>query len=284
MSSIDYRATGIIPINRQHASLTAGGIGLLIKKLRGAAQLYYDIAVDASTGDITIRSGASSGAAAADTNFGLPTKNGVYDVSDSTANTFAKIIADINASTSLRAIPGDAAVGWISNNTLFTRSATEITGAGLPLYLDVAVALITSTFITPIRLSPLADYANYKNFLSLLHNPNLNPAFPKRFSKLSKVLFNTTGSSAVARVEVWREALDGTLTKIWSEAGAATTVDKTVTFSPELECPPGESIIAAYTSDVLPTACVVNVIGSSIADGLVSTPMDRLGTESIGIY
>ncbi len=261
------------PLDWSHGSVTVGGIAFVIKKLPGAPYAYYGIEVDDTTGDITIKSGATSGAAAADPVFGA---SGVYDVSTAPWDTFQEILANINGATGsyLRAAPVDVAGAWSSNNTIIVLAATEITAQGIPLYLDPGVAMISGAYALPLAVTPLREYASWP-FLNDLRAYPSRQFVPKRAGSLSYFLAKVTGTPTLVKVYAVNE-LDGTTRELNSRTAAATTVANEVTFTEPLVCRPGEYIIVAVLGSAAHTVASINVTGSSWQEGQTPGSIDRV--------
>lgn len=190
----------------------------------------------AAGGDITVKSG-DRGSEAADTLVGLPTKNGVYDVSDGDADTIREIIEDLNASGRYYASAVDIPPSMSSNNTFATLSATDIKrdrDGGTLLAADYAEidVLKSGSFILGIGLHPAAlDDAESEEDWAL-RDRQMYPVRRHRpyfRADLEYVLKNTTAVGATAATDLLKiyRIRNGDLSTeevIWARETAATTV------------------------------------------------------------
>lgn len=186
------------------------------------------VAVDAATGDIAFTHGALS-SEAADTTLGLPTANGTIDVSDASANTFAKVLANINSSANWRAYLVGVKGSDLSTNTLTTISATQAkVAAGLALGHDEAVGYLAGGMC----LSRQA-YTSVNAGTKL--GDVLNTGY---LWQLNYFTITTTYASGTSVIKVWEiNDTDGTETLRFSIGGAATTAPKVVKFGLDYNMP-----------------------------------------------
>lgn len=241
---------------------------------------YYSVTVS-SAGDITLKTGNTSGSLTATDACGLPTANGVFDVSDSLANTFAKVLNNINATQYFRAQAIGVGGDWISNNTLYDKSETQgVSGdAGINCDLDVSVALRSGEYILPYALN-LGYKANETG--GDMTTPD---AFVSRPTNLQGIWRQSRFDYAIANVTV---ASPGTKHRIYEVAGpagnatllyerdaGATTVDDELDFSesPYYSKPGSHLIYALVCTAAAPSALSVSVRGRVID---VPAPQDQI--------
>lgn len=116
------------------------------------SQKYADVAVDATTGDITVKHGADSSSEVVDTSVGLPTANGVFDVSDATVNTVGELIDYLDESSNWRGRPVAMRRADLLTNTLITKSQTECKLNPTALLRDTTIAVQTNTYTIGVRV------------------------------------------------------------------------------------------------------------------------------------
>jgi hypothetical protein len=251
------------------AFATGAGMSLLRVSLLGDDVENATIEV-AAGGDITVKSG-DRGSEAADALVGLPTKNGIYDVSDGDANTLLEIINDLNASGRYFACAVDIPPSMSSNNTFATLSATDIKrdrDGGTLLAADYAEIdiLKSGVFTLGIGLHPSAlddteseeDWAlrDRQMYPTRRHRPYFRAV-------LDYVLKQTTavGATAATDLLLLYRIRNGDLSTeeiIHSQETAATTVQFTLPetgqLGPILEGNPGDQyfIVLESSDDTTP--------------------------------
>lgn len=188
----------------------------------------------ASNGDITLKVGASS-AEAADAAVKCPSGGsaGIIDVSDAACNTLGEVVDIINAaSTGWRAVILDGLRADSSDDTLATLAETVATSTdGLGLLRDGAVSFTQTLAMTPWR--KMSDYIDNRNAALVPRPHQAYRAF------LFKTVATSTYGSGTSTIQIIENdeklstagGSDSTTT-IYSEAGGATTVAKTLDFSP----------------------------------------------------
>lgn len=151
------------------AGSTTGYNPILIKYI-GTSPTGGTVAVDAATGDITLKSGVV-GSSTADLTVECPVSGalgGVIDVSDAACNTLGEVVDAINGSSNWRAVIQDGLRSDSSDNTLTTLAETSAAAApGLALAGDTAVSLQVSFLLSPLR----NDIRFYLNGTALNENP-----------------------------------------------------------------------------------------------------------------
>lgn len=238
-------------------------VGLIVKYV-GTSQSGL-VAVDAATGDLTFTSGVL-GAEVADTSFECPIAGGlggVIDVSDPACDSFGEVINTINGnctgcnSSNWRAVVVDALFADTSVNTLITLSATAAgRPAGLALLKDTTVAL---NFTKQFGLrNDARDYISQQTD-ALLPNPFFNTTV-SLYNYATTV--TTTGASTVSVVcatSSYRAGASSAETSrtAWSQAGGATTVEKTGSFAYGLACLPDERMLLRNTCTTTLTAATL---------------------------
>jgi hypothetical protein len=115
-------------------------------------QVYADVQV-AAGGDVTFQDGASAAAAAADDSIGVPTANGVMDVSNAGCDTVGEFVDHINKSTNWRARPLAMRRADSTNNTLITRTVAAAHLVPVTLLRDGGEKPQTNTFTVGLRIS-----------------------------------------------------------------------------------------------------------------------------------
>lgn len=188
-----------------------------------------------SDGDITLKHG-TLGAEAVDTGVGLPTKNGIYDVSDAAANTFKKIIDDINASENWYAIPASVPPSFVSTDTLATLSAVAcetVHRGGTLLEIDRAkLDTLQSSLITLSRGLGLEDATDLENQYMSMYDRETYPAAarPLRVQRrqfLDAIAWDITGAGqSLANTEFkiirCRQGNFATEETVWARPGWVT--------------------------------------------------------------
>lgn len=268
----------------QHATFIADGLGVsdaisavstdvgLYVKYVGASQTgTATVAVDAATGDIAfvVNGGA-------DTSIGCPTATGTIDVSNAACDTMGEVLDVINKTANWRAVLGGMLRSDSSNNTLITLSATVASGPrGLGLLKDTVVALNITLDLTP-NFTPAGRSIGY--FMAPSPNTTVNKLNPNAFNGLRTLITNIreniTSSGTVGQFVVYgvtqTHANSGstayvnseTVRTIWSETGAATTVEKVRDFNAfPLYGVAGERILVRISAGTDLTVPLVNGVG-----------------------
>ena len=151
------------------------GVAILVRYVGSATSA--DVAIDASTGDLTFRV-----AGVAVSTFECPISGGlggVIDVSNAACNTMGEVVDTINGNCTGCTAPGDWRAVLVDSlrtdssvDALVTISATEATRTdGLQLNLDTSVALNDSRALVPNRTN-IAGYLGGPPSYKLLENPN----------------------------------------------------------------------------------------------------------------
>jgi hypothetical protein len=132
---------------------TATGSPILIKYI-GNSPNGGTVAVDASTGDITLKTGIV-GSSTADATTECPVSGalgGVIDVSDAACNTLGEVVDAINASLNWRAVIQDGLRSDSSDTLLNTLSETQANvPAGVPLKIDGVAVDYNTIALIPVR-------------------------------------------------------------------------------------------------------------------------------------
>jgi hypothetical protein len=159
-----------------------------------------------------------------DSSVGIPTSNGIIDVSDTDADTWLEVAAHLNASTNwelnlLGALPSHS-----TNNTLAALSATNncSNAAGVKLYADPAVACTTGIY----GGCGTAIKGGY--FYKTSTNSDEVEEYDI-FNSLYRITYNLTYGSGTAFIDVY-EATNRTQNHIGRFSAAATTVEKDINF------------------------------------------------------
>lgn len=243
----------------------------MIIKYRGSAVGKPDVAV-AAGGDMTLRI-----AAVADVTTGSAS-NGIFDLSTPAAadDTMGELVNRINTQGSnwVAVLTGCLASDF-TDNTIDTLSVIDAAGPnGVTLYRDAVVASATSTFSAQVALLPEDAATNIRFFLS--GGPvgattgstkvNANP-FSNYQTFVQNVREKITSTGVVALFEILgvKRTYDQTgkvsevVRTIWSETGAATTVEKAKDFnSGPIIGAKGETIIIRQRTATDLTAVSIN--------------------------
>lgn len=216
-------------------SAVSTDIGIYIKYVGATQTGTATVAVDAATGDLAfvVNGGA-------DTTIGCPTATGTIDTSDAACDTMGEVLDVINKTTNWRAVLGGMIRSDSSNNTLITRSAAVASGPeGLALLKDTAVALNITLDLTP-NFTPSTQGRSMGFFFGESPAGSSAKLIPNAFDGLRTLVTNirenitsggTIGQFVVYGVKQTHTALGSTsyvnketVRTIWSETGAATTV------------------------------------------------------------
>lgn len=146
----DLQSAQVVPFEVQEITAVNTDVG--VEVFYFGSEEYADVVVSAA-GDITFAHGASVGTKAADSEVGLPTRNGIYDVSDATTDTFVEFLRDINASRNWRVRLVGFRAADLANNTLDTRTAAQCNISPVLLLKDSGVSPQLTTFHSAIRIT-----------------------------------------------------------------------------------------------------------------------------------
>lgn len=228
----------------------------MIIKYRGTTAGLPDVAV-AAGGDMTLRI-----ATVADTTTGSAS-NGIFDLSTPAAadDTMGELVNRINTQGSnwVAVLTGCLASDF-TDNTIDTLSATDASKpGGVTLYRDAVVASATSTFSAQVALLPEDAATNIRFFLSggpvgaTTGSTKVNPNPLNRYQTFVQNVrekITSTGTIGLFEILGVKRTYDGlgkvseTVRTIWSETGAATTVEKAKDFnSGPIVSAPGELIV-----------------------------------------
>ncbi len=265
-----------IPANLQSVaglstSVTAGSVCALIKYV-GTTVGKPAVEVQ-SDGDLELTIAAS-----ADTTTGSPNLDGEYDLSTPAAavDTYGELVNLVNTTGSnWKMVLVSCLATDLTNNTLFTLAVTDAAGPkGVALYRDSTVASATSVFSSQIAAVPDDAAVNMQFWLN-----SGAPGYPATGKKINANPFanwqafiqyareNITSSGTVALEEVLavKRLYDGNgkvseqVRTLWSETGAATTVEDSNQFhAGPIAAAPGEMIIYRQRTG---TALTVESIG-----------------------
>lgn len=232
----------------------------------------------AAGGDITLKHGAV-GSEAVDTTVGLPTKNGIYDVSDSASNTFAEIIADINNSANWYALPASVPPTYVANNTLATRSAAavlHVDRGGTLLEIDYAELdiLVASSYILSRGLG-LEDAEDLANPYMSMYDRATYPAkrfrsYKRQVLELFRVMITGAGQDATNttfKIVRCQNGVYSTVDTPWSRTGWVTATEETVPSDgergPVFVGNPGDNLwlVMDTTDTTTPDPAVLDITG-----------------------
>jgi len=216
-----------------------------------------------SIGDITFKV-----AGVADATIGCPTVGtGIIDVSDTACNTYVEVADSVNATANWRLAIVDALGTDSSNDSLATLAATDVNirTTGVPLFYDTNFAGSAPTVTVALR-PPGGTGAWFWEGLTLNSNPFAS--FTQYFSALSE---KKTSGGTIANTVIFgvKRVYTGTSRKltevvrtVWSQTGAATTVQGTIDFSAfPLVSAQGEIFIARIGSSTTISAQNLNAVG-----------------------
>jgi hypothetical protein len=221
----------------------AGGTTCALIKYRGTTAGKPEVAV-AAGGDITLTI-----ATVADVTTGSAA-NGIFDLSTPAAgvDTMGELVNLINTQGSnWVAVLVGCLASDLTDNAIFTLSAADASGPkGVALIKDSTVASATSIFSAQVALLPPGCDLDIRCFLGTgtgggpqgANKPNANP-FANYQTFIQNIREKITSGGTVALFEVLgvTRTYDGngkvsdTVRPIWSETGAATTVEKAKDFN-----------------------------------------------------
>ena len=226
------------------ANGSASASSCAIIKYVGTTTGKPDVAV-AAGGDMTLRV-----AGVADATTGSPTLNGVFDLSTPAAavDTMGELVNLVNTTGSnWKMVLTGCLASDLTDNTIDTLSVIDAAGPnGVVLFKDAVVASATSIFSTQVALLPEDAASNFRFFTSGSpignttgsNKINANPfARYQPFVQNIREKITSTGTIALFEVLGVKRTYDGngkvseTVRTIWSETGAATTVEKAKDFN-----------------------------------------------------
>lgn len=187
------------------------------------------VAVEAD-GNLTFIDGALAAEAATDS-FECPVSGalgGVVDVSDAACDTMGEVVDIINASGDWVAVIMDGLRADSSDDVMLAAASAQAQAVdGYKVYFDTTVALHAGWALTTQR--------SLQNYVDDAGNFYVNPFDDYRtiVHKMSE-LSTFTGTSTIQFISVKTNYRTGaeTSTVLWSEAGGATTVLKTIDLTP----------------------------------------------------
>lgn len=236
----------------------------------------------AANGDITLRHGVAA-AEIADVSVGLPTLNGIIDVSDATALTFHLVKVHLNASANWEWIHVDALPDHSPNGIgtdagdgalLLRAETTGPTGGfaddGMPLFLDTGELIFneaTDLFGMFVSIGHENLIDTELSFDERRSDPEGDYQTRKRNTQNAAIANVTTGDNA----NNWRvyevDDLAGTSLLIHSESGANSAVESTMDLNAVADwirvLPIGKRLGVVYTSEAAPTAGFITAQGWS---------------------
>lgn len=216
----------------------------------------------AAGGDLTFKI-----ATVADATTGSPNLDGIFDLSTPAAavDTYGEFVQLVNSTGSnWRAVLVGCLAADLTNNTLDTLSATDAAApGGVALYKEATIASATSVFSAQVALLPDDAATNIRFFLSgspvgapsgsSKVNPNPFDKFQTYVQSIREKI-TSTGVIALFEVLAVKRVYSGgssggntvteTVRSLYSETGAATTVEKAVNFhTGPIVTAPGELVI-----------------------------------------
>ena len=259
-------------VNGVGASVTS--VACILVKYRGTTAGKPTVEA-AAGGDLTFKI-----AAAADTTTGSPSLDGIFDLSTPAAavDTVGELVNLINTTGSnWVAVLGSCLASDLTDNAILTLSATDAsTPKGVALIRDATVASATSVFTAQVLVVPASGVDNIQFFLS--GGPTAAPSGSTKVNANPFANFQTyiqhiretiTSSGTVAQFEVLgvKRTYDSNgkvaevVRVLYSELGAATTVQKVVNFHPgPLLTDFGEAVVVRQSTA---TALTVLSIGGN---------------------
>lgn len=223
------------------------------------------VAVAAADSDVTLQVNGANDATASAACGGTA---GTLDTAQAACDTIGELCDQINASANWLCVPEVGLRGDASANYLLTVSTSNAAvPGGVVVYGETPQRLSVS-----VSLRPGTDMGF---FLSGGNKPNVNP-FAGMVTLVQSIRENVTSTGAVGNFDVlgvtrtWTgtgatKKYSETTRTIWSEAGAATTVEKALNFwNFPLMSQPGEMVIvrqSAATTLTVPKLNGVGVIG-----------------------
>lgn len=205
-------------------------IGLLVRYVGAQASGTVEVAAD---GNITLKHGPV-GSEVVDTTVGLPTLNGVIDVSDASADTYGEVADHINASANWDCVIVDSIRSRSINDALLIKTATQArVPEGVPLLLDTDTAKETPRLIAPDAFRK--DIRVYEKDYSFLKGGDGGVDPDYAFQGFRGALIRARGVATFTgalSLQVYSELPKAPFTQelLWNEAGAATGVEKVFNF------------------------------------------------------
>jgi len=233
----DYSEAEALSVWKRRHVADDGDIGLIIEYF--GPQQSCLIVVDDTTGDISSTIGVL-GAEATDTTFLEPGgTGGNIDVSDANANTFGKVVDVINSIAYYRAYLVDvlrADASTVGMLLAMAASQAKVSG-GLKLYKDTSVTLNLSLAVSGETLT--RSDQGVKN-------------------EVKVILSNNTFASGTSKIQIYEGE-----TKVAEWAGAATTVDQTISSSSLEEGVVGKKLLIRMIGQTYCTG-YLSVVGRSV--------------------
>jgi hypothetical protein len=260
------------------ASATVDDTTCVLVKYVGSATGKPTVEV-AAGGDLTFKI-----AAVADATTGSPNLDGIYDLSAPAAavDTYGEFVNLVNTTGSnWRAVLVSCLASDLTNNTLDDIAATEAAGPkGVALTREATSASATSIFSAQVAVLPPGAATDIRFFLSGApvgattgsSKVNSNP-FANYQTFMQNVREKITSTGTVALFEVLGVArtydsagkVSETVRTIWSETGAATTVEKAKDFnSGPLPAARGELVVVRQRTATDLTAISLGANGFSV--------------------
>lgn len=222
------------------ASATTGDTSCVLTKYVGTTVGKPTVEV-AAGGDVTFKI-----AGAADTTTGSPLLNGVFDLSTPAAavDTMGEFVSLVNTTGSnWRAVLVSCLAADLTDNAIDTLAVTDASGPkGAALFRDAAVASAAATFSAQVALLPTDAASNIAFFLNTSVGPTGAKVNKNSFAKHQTFVqhirekitsLGTIGLFAVLAVKREYDSngnVTDTVRTLYSETGAATTVEKTLNF------------------------------------------------------
>lgn len=226
-------------------------IGLVVRYKGTQASATVEVA--SATGDITFKHG-DLGAEAVDSTIDSGGNDaGVIDVSDATADTMGEVVDMINASPNWEAYLVDCLRTDDSRTLLLTMAATQanktVVPQGVRLYkdssqndnFDISVALMGRAF------------------------PNGFERTEKTIEVVKGIVATNTFASGTNKIQVYEiNPVTRTETKVYERAGAATTVQLSLTSTDlTVSCDQGNYLLVRMVSSVAAATGLLTVVGET---------------------
>lgn len=252
-----------------NVSATTGDTPCVLFKYKGTTAGKPTVEV-AAGGDVTFKIAGS-----ADTTTGSPSLNGVFDLSTPAAavDTMGEFVNLVNTTGSnWVGVLVSCLASDLTDNTLDTLAATEaLNPKGAALFRDVAVASATSTFSAQVAALQAGKETDISFFLTG-NKPNTNPfAGVQTYVQNVRERITSTGTIGLFAVLGVTRTYDSngkvaeTVRTLWSETGAATTVEKAKDFnSGPIVSAPGELLIVRQRSGTDLTAAQMQIVGFGV--------------------
>lgn len=239
-----YALEDALASNAQPKRSTDESIVMKIRYLGGTATGTVEVE---SGGDMLFVHGAG-----ADTTIKIGSTNGTIDVSNAAGNTVKEVVDHINASPNWEAVMVDSLPTDVSTDTFLVLSAASAdSDDGLDINSDSSVPLYISKSVQNSDL------------------PSKNKKDRVYQQKIFEVLTNNTFASGTSVVTIY-ETDDVTATAVWSQNGAATTVDQLKAFGVN-------SPLTTYAKRF-----VVRIAGQTHAVGFVEVQGKSVRVEPVG--